>query len=95
MVTRTFTIIAYDVVVDRQRDRLSKYLLRYGVRANYSVFECMLTDSQYLQVKTMIPKLIDMKTDRVLLYQLCKSCFINVERLGKTIELPNDPIIDL
>lgn len=67
-------------------DKLGDYLLRYGRRANYCVFECMLTDSQYEAVKQEVPKLIDERTDSVLVYRLCKGCFMRSERLGGTEE---------
>lgn len=67
-------------------DKLGDYLLRYGRRANYCVFECTLTDSQYEAVKQEVPKLIDERTDSVLVYRLCKGCFMRSERLGGTEE---------
>jgi CRISPR-associated protein Cas2 len=36
-------IITYDVTCDRERDRVSEVLEGFGVRAQFSVFECRLT----------------------------------------------------
>lgn len=95
MVTRTFTVIAYDVSEDRRRAKLSNFLLRYGVRANYSVFECMLTEMQYQHVKQKVPQFIDLKTDRVLFYRICKSCYVRSEGVGRTEELPPDMVLEV
>ena len=95
MVTRTFTVIAYDISEDRRRTKLSKYLLRYGIRANYSVFECMLTDRQYETVKQKIPLFIDVRTDRVLFYRICKPCFVRSEGIGRTEELPPEMVLEV
>jgi CRISPR-associated protein Cas2 len=44
---KNFVIVAYDVADDRRRSHVVKLLEKVGVRINYSVFECMLTDSQF------------------------------------------------
>jgi CRISPR-associated protein Cas2 len=76
MVKRNLCIIAYDISNDRKRDKVSKLLGRYGTRANYSVFECALTDSQLEDLREEILLLIDEQTDRVLFYPICKNCFM-------------------
>lgn len=56
-------------------DKLGDYLLRYGRRANYCVFECTLTDSQYEAVKQEVPKLIDERTDNCALLSALQGLF--------------------
>ncbi len=84
MAKKTFTVIAYDISKDKKRNKLSKFLLNYGVRVNYSVFECMLTKTQTKVIEEFVRKLINSKTDRVLMYQMCKACFVKNINIGRT-----------
>ena len=46
IVKKKFVVIAYDIVDDKHRTKISKLLEGYGERVNYSVFECMLRHCQ-------------------------------------------------
>lgn len=65
-----FTLISYDIVVDKQRTKVMKFLKGYGTRVQYSVFECELDARQYATVRSTITDLIDPLTDSVRFYQL-------------------------
>jgi CRISPR-associated protein Cas2 len=93
MPTKHFTVIAYDITSDKKRDKVSKHLLNYGVRANYSVFECMLTEKQLAQVQQYLAKTIEPKTDRVLVYQICKACFLRSTSIGRSSPYPSDTVL--
>lgn len=84
MPKRTFTVIAYDIVEDRRRTKVAHLLENYGQRANYSVFECSLTDAHLLDLKQQLLRLMDEDEDRILIYPLCKNCFLRAEYLGRT-----------
>ena len=43
---KLFCVIAYDIADDRRRYKIIKIIEKHGVRINYSVYECMLTQSQ-------------------------------------------------
>lgn len=66
----TFYVIAYDVVGDRRRQKLSKLLEGYGLRVQKSVFECVLTDWQYEFVHKRVQALIKESEDQVRFYAL-------------------------
>ena len=55
---KNFIVVAYDISDDRRRSRVAKILEKIGVRINFSVFECLLTDSQYERLKTDIATLV-------------------------------------
>lgn len=40
-------VVAYDVSNDRRRAKVVKILEQVGVRVNFSVFECVITEKQY------------------------------------------------
>jgi CRISPR-associated protein Cas2 len=75
---RIFCVVAYDVSDDKRRSRVVKILEKYGVRANYSVFECMFTESQYLKVQQMLGDKIDDREDMVIYYPVCVNCFTKI-----------------
>lgn len=67
---KNFVIVAYDVADDRRRSHVVKLLEKVGVRINYSVFECMLTDSQFEKLQVNIGAKIDSREDYVSIIRL-------------------------
>ena len=55
---KNFIVVAYDVADDRRRSHVVKLLEKVGVRINLSVFECLLTDNQFTQLKKEISNLL-------------------------------------
>lgn len=90
---RIFCIVAYDIQNDRNRVRVSKSLEKYGVRVNYSVFECMFTDSQFLKIQGRLENYIDKRYDTVVYYPICVNCYTKIvyqpirKRTTNTIEI--------
>lgn len=77
-VKKTFYVVAYDIKDDRIRDKVSKLLEKYGVRANYSVFECLFTDKQLLSTQEKIGNLINKRSDNVIYYHICLDCYTKI-----------------
>jgi len=75
---KQFWVIAYDIVDDRNRNRIANFLEKHGQRVNYSVFECMLTDSQFEKVKKQIEKWMDIDDDRIVYYPICVNCYTKI-----------------
>ena len=48
---KNFIVVAYDVADDRRRSHVVKLLEKVGVRINFSVFECLLTDTQFTKLQ--------------------------------------------
>lgn len=90
---KTFCVVAYDIKEDRKRARVSKILERYGIRVNFSVFECMFTDIQLLQVQEKIKKILDKRSDTVIYYPICVNCYTKIiyqpahRQTSRTIEI--------
>jgi CRISPR-associated protein Cas2 len=78
---RLLTVVAYDIEDDRARNKTAKHLERYGSRVNYSVFECLFTPAQYEKTRGFISKMINNRTDRVVLYRVCVDCYTKTEYL--------------
>lgn len=75
---KNFVIIAYDIANDKRRTQVMKLLEKVGMRINFSVFECMLTDWQYEQLKRSILQSINIKYDSVVYYPICLGCYSKI-----------------
>jgi len=75
---KKFLIIAYDIADTNKRTKVATMLESYGTRINLSVFECMLTASQFSKLRFKIEDLIDTETDQVVYYTICLKCYTKV-----------------
>lgn len=75
---RIFCVVAYDISDDKIRDKVADILEKYGVRVNFSVFECLFTFAQFKNVQVKIKeKLLD-RFDSVVYYPICVDCFSKI-----------------
>lgn len=75
-------MISYDVVDDKKRLKLMKFLKDYGERVQKSVFECHLSSKTYEKVKADVENIINRRKDRVRYYRICKGCMDRTEISG-------------
>ncbi len=69
-----YYLVAYDIISDRQRKKVSDYLESIGERVNKSVFICCyFNDDKEILVQKLQSYLN--KGDDVLIVPLCKKCF--------------------
>lgn len=78
-----FLVVAYDIVSNRRRSRLVKVLKDYGLRVNYSVFECEITAQREKELRKRVSAIVDPKDDRVLFYKLCAACQKRRDYIGQ------------
>lgn len=83
-------VVSYDIPDDRRRLRLANTLKDFGVRVQYSVFECRLEPPHLEKLRQRLSKLIDPARDSVRLYRFCQDCGEKQEIYGqgKTTEEP-------
>ena len=74
-----FRTIAYDISDNRKRAQVAKTLEGFGYRVQYSVFEAILTPTEYQQMKGAVSSVIDPTEDAVRYYTLCRSCCRRIE----------------
>ncbi len=67
-------VVSYDVKENGRRNRLSKLLKNFGVRVQYSVFECELDQARLTQLFNTSKKAINPKEDSLRIYPLCGRC---------------------
>jgi CRISPR-associated protein Cas2 len=83
-------IVTYDIPDDRRRNRLAKTLLDFGIRVQYSVFECLLEADTRKKLDEAVQTVIDVEEDGVRIYPLCGNCEKNTRIIGIG-EMPVDP----
>lgn len=62
-------VVIYDIVDDKRRNKLSKYLQSYGIRVQKSCFECLLDLKLYNKLIKQLPKFISSE-DLLRVYRL-------------------------
>ncbi len=80
-------LITYDVntetAVGQKRLRsVAKCCVKYGQRVQNSVFECILDEAQYRQVRHQLETLIDPEKDSLRFYNLGNQYASKVEHIG-------------
>lgn len=76
--SKRMVVVAYDISNDRRRAKAVKILERVGVRVNFSVFECMLTERQYKSLRDELLQVISLKEDTVVYYPICLNCYSQI-----------------
>ena len=66
-------IVAYDVINNKRRRKISEEMESIGVRINKSVFLCPDTKWSVDEIAEMLKKLCT-KKDSIFIFPLCKSC---------------------
>jgi len=90
-----FYIIVYDIPCDKHRQKISELLEGYGKRVQYSVFECLLNQRQYAELKKRLHKQINSSEDSIRFYPLSKHTFNQIETWGEPpiTEIPGSIMI--
>ncbi len=82
MKQNTLYVIAYDIPNDRRRTKVHKLLCGFGKWTQYSLFECFLTQKEWLALHHRMEALLDPSKDSVRFYQMCAACVAKVETVG-------------
>ena len=78
----TLTIIAYDISHDKRRNKVHKLLLGFGKWTQFSLFECFLSEKEWVRLRHELTQLIDSDQDSLRVYRLCQPCQEQVETIG-------------
>lgn len=88
-----YIVVSYDIVDDKKRRDVSNLLLDYGMRVQKSVFECIVDEYRYIEMKQRIEEIVDMENDSVRFYYICERCKDKVEIAGRGLYVSDDDII--
>lgn len=83
-----FVLITYDVNItsplgQKRLRQVAKTCLDYGERVQNSVFECVLTEAQFVLLKDRLSSIISHSDDSIIFYKLGNNWKRHVERIGK------------
>ncbi len=81
------TIIVYDIVDDKRRRKLHKFLGNYGVPTQKSVFECKINQIELRQIKQYCKDNLDKDEDSLRIYKVCDRCMNKAVVQGQGIKL--------
>lgn len=87
-------LITYDVNTstkagEKRLRKIAKECVNYGQRVQNSVFECLITESQFVGLKAILQDIINDTTDSIRFYFLGNNWQRRVEKIGK--ETSYDP----
>lgn len=93
-------LITYDVntttrLGEKRLRQVAKECVNYGHRVQNSVFECVLTEAQFVFLRAQIESIIDKNTDNIRFYFLGKNWNCRIVSLGKdtSIDVTSELII--
>ncbi|MFH0880400.1 MAG: CRISPR-associated endonuclease Cas2 [Lentisphaerota bacterium] len=86
-------IVAYDIGNPRRLHNVAKHCEDYGVRVQYSVFECRLPSVQFDAFWRELQDLIEPKEDRLVAYRICAECAADVRAAGIMELTTNEKVV--
>ena len=84
-------LVASDISDDATRERVANYLLQFGIRVQYSVFECELSGPQRAEVERFVSSRIDLISDSTLVLPMCEACRSDATELGAVPDTLDEP----
>lgn len=93
-------VVSYDIVTEtpsgkKRLRKIAKLCENYGVRVQFSVFECQITPADWIVLKSKLGSLIDPEQDSIRYYLLGKNWERKIGHLGvkKHFDMQKDHLI--
>lgn len=86
-------LVAYDICSPKRLRHVAKTCQDYGVRVEYSVFECDLAQEVFKKLWLKLMDIIDENEDCVLAYRICGSCVQKIESIGAVVRPTERPLL--
>lgn len=68
------TLVAYDICDDKRLRAVARVCEDFGVRVQYSLFECRLEEEEFTDLWLKLLEEIDEKHDRIVAYKIDARC---------------------
>lgn len=78
-------LVAYDISSPKRLRRVAKTCENFGLRVEYSVFECDLSADNFDKLWKQLGAVIDEDEDCILAYRICGSCVKSIESMGAVV----------
>lgn len=79
------TVVVYDIVSNRRRGKLHKFLKELGIRSQKSVFECRLDSREVREIRTYCRDNLNLSEDAVRIYRVCSTCMAKAVIQGQGV----------
>ena len=87
MYSKNYYLLVYDISDDKNRDKLYRELLRYGMRVQYSVFELYISEKALKDLIKRITPYITSPNDTIIIYPLTKEEYKSAKKEGNKIAI--------
>ena len=74
--------ICYDITEPKRLKKVSKTLENYGLRVQYSFFQCEMDKDILQNLRDELLGIIDLKADSLKVYPVCEDCMKNTTSIG-------------
>lgn len=74
--------VSYDITVPKRLAKIAKILSNFGLRVQYSFFECEMEKQKMELLKTQILENMDLEEDSLRIYPLCEDCLKKTSSIG-------------
>ncbi len=85
-------LIAYDIRDSKRLRKIAKTCEDFGIRVEYSIFECDLSVEVFQRFWTRISEIAEPDEDKLLAYRICGSCVSKIESFGRIVR-PCKPLL--
>ncbi len=75
-------LVAYDIREPKRLRQVAKICKDYGIRVEYSVFECDLAEDVFDELWRRLIAAMDAEEDAILAYRICGACVSKIESAG-------------
>ena len=79
-------IVAYDIVDDKIRNKISRILGKVGIRLQKSVFSIKCESYKFKKLLMQIERLVK-ENDSIIVFKLCRGCERNSIYVGEHIKM--------
>ena len=81
-----YLLITYDISSDKLRSLVHKFLSRYGVNSQKSVFEMKVSQTDHTRITRILYRMMYRRkeSDSIRIYRICRSCRRHIFTLGIT-----------
>jgi CRISPR-associated protein Cas2 len=76
------TLVAYDIREPKRLSKIAKICQDFGVRIQYSVFECRLEADSFDRFWSKLNDTLDPDQDRITAYKVCATCARDIRDAG-------------
>lgn len=80
--SQMLTIVAYDITDHKRLAKIARICEDFGVRVQYSVFECRLEADSFDAFWNQLLGIIEPETDRLVAYKVCCVCARDIRDAG-------------